>query len=328
MITKIGGLEAMKHIFIYNPVAGKNNRAAVEQLKAKLAEYEGRLDYELYATKARGDAAAYVRARCEAEPEQPFRFYACGGDGTANEVLHGVVGHDNAAMTCYPCGSGNDFVKYYGGAQRFLDVDALLAGEETPIDIMRIDDRYSLNVTNFGFDAAVVRTMEKVRHKPLIGGKRAYTTGIVTALFSAMKNDCTVTVDGEPINNGKMLLCTVACGSYVGGSFCCAPRSKNDDGLLEVCLVKPVSHFKFLQLMPAYTDGKHLDDPRFEKYISYRRGKSVHVSAPEGFAFSLDGELVEKNDFTIEVCPGAVRFVVPAMSAKLQNSEKEDAATV
>ena len=317
----------MRHIFVYNPAAGQNSKAAIEALQEKMKEYDGKLDYEFYYTKAPRDAADFIKQRCAAEPDEQLRFYACGGDGTVNEVLHGVVDQPNASMTVYPCGSGNDFVKYYGGSEAFLDVDALLAAEETAIDAMRIDDRYSLNVTNFGFDTIVAKTMIEVKHKKIIGGKRAYVTGIVKALMTAMKNKCTVYVDGERLNEEKILLCTVANGKYVGGAFCCAPRSDNTDGLLDVCLVTPISRFTFIKLLTPYKAGKHLDDPKFAKYITYRRGKSVRVVAPEGFAFSLDGEIVYKNDFTIEICPAAVRFAVPAPKTQEQ-TEKEEAATV
>ena len=306
----------MKHIFVYNPIAGKDTNAVARELRERMHRYDGRLSYEFYATKSPGDATDYVRARCESEPTEELRFYACGGDGTANEVMQGVVGHENASMTCYPCGSGNDYVKYYGGAARFLDLEGLLTGEERRVDLMRIGNNYSMNVTNFGFDTAVAATMTKVRHKKLIGGKNAYTTGIVKALFTAMRNDCTVWVDGERINDGKLLLCTVSNGRYVGGSLCCAPRSKNNDGLLEVCLVKPVSHFTFIQLISAYKEGKHLDDPRFAKYIEYRRGKTVYVKGKPGFAYTLDGEVIPADEFTIEIVPEALRFVVPKKKTK------------
>ena len=292
----------MKHIFVFNPAAGRNSKEVIADLQESLKRYDGKIEYEFYFTKAQRDATAYIKERCAAEPDEQLRFYACGGDGTANEVLHGIVGAPNASMTVYPCGSGNDFVKYYGGSERFLDLDALIAAEEQPIDVMRIDDRYSLNVTNFGFDTEVAKTMIAVKHKKLFGGKHAYTTGIVKALMTAMKNKCVVSVDGERLNDGKMLLCTVANGKYVGGAFCCAPRSDNTDGLLEICLVTPISRFTFVKLLTPYKNGDHLDDPKFQKNITYRRGKSVHVQAPEGFAFSLDGEIVYKNDFTIEIC--------------------------
>ncbi len=321
----------MKHIFVYNPAAGRNSKAMIEALKEKLKEYDGKIEYEFYFTKAQRDATAYIKERCAAEPDEQLRFYACGGDGTANEVLHGIVGFPNASMTVYPCGSGNDFVKYYGGSEPFLDVDALIAAEEQPIDVMRIDDRYSLNVTNFGFDTEVAKTMISVKHKKLIGGKHAYTTGIVKALLTAMKNKCTVSVDGEQLNDGKMLLCTVSNGKYVGGSFCCAPRSDNTDGLLEICVVRPLSRFTFVKLLTPYKEGVYLDDPKFQKYITYRRGRSVRVQAPEGFAFSLDGEIVYKNDFTIEICPAAIRFAVPAVKAQesdAEAAEEKEPATV
>lgn len=316
----------MKHIFILNPAAGRDHQNTAALLESKLREYGDRITYELYTTTGRGDATRFVRERAEAEPTEALRFYACGGDGTINEVMHGVVGHENASMTCFPCGSGNDYIKYFGDASHFRDLDALINGVERPVDLMRIDDRYAINATHFGFDTAVLETMEKVRRKPIIGGRNAYTTGIIKALFTAMKNDCTVFVDGEQLNDGKYLLCTVSNGKYVGGAYCCAPHSKNDDGLLEVCLVRPISRFTFIKLIGVYSEGTHLDDPRFRNIISYRRGKSVRVVAPEGFAFSLDGELVYKNEFTIEVCPGAIRFAVPA--TLLEEKPAESAAVV
>ena len=152
----------MKHIFIYNPMAGKDNRAAIAALQEKIKADYPELDVEFYPTKAPKDATAYVKACCEASPDTKMRFYACGGDGTANEVLHGIVGYANASMTCYPCGSGNDYVKYYGGAERFLNIDTLLFAEEKEVDVMRVGDRYSLNVANFGFDTVVAKTMTEV----------------------------------------------------------------------------------------------------------------------------------------------------------------------
>ena len=112
--------------------------------------------------------------------------------------------------------------------------------------------------------------------------------------------------------DGKILLCTIANGQYVGGSFRCAPRSVNNDGMLEVCLVHPVSHVTFMRLIGEYTKGSHLDSPKFEKYIEYRRGHSIRIEAPEGFVYSFDGELIPDTDFTVEVVPSALRFAVPA----------------
>ena len=177
---------------------------------------------------------------------------------------------------------------------------------------MRVGNKYAINATHFGFDSSVAQTMMNVRRKKLIGGKNAYTTGVVVGLFKAMKNKCRVTVDGELLNpEGVILLCTIANGQYVGGAFRCAPRSLDNDGLLEVCLVKPVSHITFMKLIKGYTEGTHLEDPQFAKYIEYRRGKKIEIEAPEGFVYSFDGELIRQNHFTVEVEHRALRFAVP-----------------
>lgn len=305
----------MKHIFIINPAAGKDN--SFENIKKLLELKKVEVDYELYETQAPGDATAYIRSYCEAHSE-PVRFYACGGDGTLNEVVNGVVGFPHASMGCYPCGSGNDFVKYYGGKKVFWNLDELLEAPEEYIDLMRVGNKYAINATHFGFDSSVAETMMKVRRKKIIGGKNAYTTGVVVGLFKAMKNACKVTVDGELLNpDGNILLCTIANGQYVGGSFRCAPRSIDNDGVLEVCLVKPISVLTFVSLIKVYTEGTHLDDDRFAKILKYRRGKKIEIEAPEGFIYSFDGELIRQNKFTVEVVPNAIRFAVPKSAVYL-----------
>ena len=108
-----------------------------------------------------------------------------------------------------------------------------------------------------------------------------------------------------------MLLCTVANGQYVGGSFKCAPRAAVDDGWIEVCLIKPISRLRFVKILDIYTNGRHLDEPKMQDIVVYRRAKKVEVDAPEGFAYSLDGEIIYENHFTVEIVPGAVQFAAP-----------------
>ena len=299
----------MKHIFIVNPAAGKKDStsAITEQVKNVLGEGE----YEIYPTKFPGDAESFVKKYC-AEHSEAVRFYACGGDGTLYETVNGLAGYDHASLACYPCGSGNDFVKYYGGKDRFLNLEKLIAAEDELIDVMKIGDRYCINVCNFGFDTTVAKCISSYKKKPLLGGKRAYYAGVVKALITSMKNTCTLTADGEELFSGKFLLCTVANGNYVGSSFKCAPRSENNDGLMEICLVKAISRLTFIRLVGAYTKGEHLDDKRFKDIIIYKRAKSITVSSPDkGFAYTLDGEVIEKSDFTLNTLERKIKFAVP-----------------
>lgn len=299
----------MFHVFIVNPAAGQADRG--EEIRRKLEQYGNGLTYEIYSTCSSGDAARFVREWCIQHPDVSVRFYACGGDGTLNEVVNGAVGFPQASVTAYACGSGNDYVKYYGGAAPFLDLDGLIQAEERPVDLIRVGERYCINICHFGFDTVVAKTMIRVKRKKLIGGRRAYITGVVVALFKAMKNRCVVRVDGEQLNQRDMLLCTVSNGRYVGGMFQCAPRSINDDGLLDVCMLRPVSRLTFVALVRLYAEGKHLEAPQLQRYVVYRRGRQVEIEAAKGFALSLDGEILDGSRFTIEVVPHGIRFAVP-----------------
>lgn len=296
----------MKHIFILNPNAGHGT--LTKELENTLSKTS--FSWELYTTKAPKDAGRFVKEWCTAHPE-PVRFYACGGDGTIHEVANAVYGFPQASMSCYPVGSGNDYVKYYGGKERFLQPEALCAAKEEDIDLIRVGDLFAINACHFGLDSYVGAIMDKVRHKKFLGGKNAYTTGVLCAFFKGMRHKAKIYADGELICDKEFLLCTAANGSHVGGSYHCAPRSSNKDGLIELCLVRCMSRLRFLSVINKYKAGTHLDDPTLKKYIVYRQCKSVTVVASEGFRVSLDGEIHQMSEFTAEIVPGAIRFAVP-----------------
>ena len=184
-------------------------------------------------------------------------------------------------------------------------------GTEHRVDIMQVNERFAINATHFGLDSVVAKVMHKIRRYPIIGGKMCYPIAVFRAFLTGMRTKCTVYADGEKLNDGKICLCTIANGKYVGGSYQCAPRSMNDDGLLEVCLIKPVSRIKFAILKKYYTEGKHLDNPKFEKYVVYRRAKKVVIEGGKCFCVSLDGEILESERVVVENKKQAIRFVVP-----------------
>ena len=299
----------MRYIFILNPKAGHGGTE--EKIRRAISVLPEKDSCCIYTTQGPRDATAYVRQWCQDHPGEAVRFIACGGDGTINEVFNGAVGFENVSVTCYPCGSGNDFVKVFG-AERFMDIEKLIHAPVQKLDLIKAGARYSVNVLNFGFDTTVAITINKERAKTGHGSKSAYTKGIIKALLTSMKNSVTVTVDGEVLNpDGKALLCTLANGQYVGGSFRCAPRADTGDGLIDVCMLKPISRIRFVQILGPYTNGQHLDDPKMRDIVQYRRGKTIHVQAPAGFAYSLDGEIVYENDFTVEIVPHALDLAVP-----------------
>ncbi|MBQ3295633.1 MAG: YegS/Rv2252/BmrU family lipid kinase [Erysipelotrichaceae bacterium] len=300
----------MKNIFIVNPKAGSKDNLALVKKKIAEAGIEDRC--EIYVTLSKGNATIFAEEYVREHPGEEIRLIACGGDGTICEVFNAAIHKENVSVSVFPCGSGNDFIKVFGGPEKFSDLKKIIEAPVKKIDVLKVGDRYSINVVNFGFDTTVAIQVNKDRDRTGKGSKSSYTKGIIKALITSMRNEFKIYADGELLDtNGVALLCTLGNGQYVGGSFRCSPRAVLDDGLIEVCLVKTISRLRVVSLIKSYTNGTHLDDPKLHDIIIYRQAKRVDVEAPEGFAYSLDGEIIYQNRFTVEVEDKALNLAVP-----------------
>lgn len=297
----------MRYLFIINGRADKE--AAKEEVLKQLSELEDSIEYETYVTSEPGDATRYIRLYCTNCPEDEVCFVACGGDGTINEVSSGLVGSKNKHMAILALGTGNDFIKYYKGRD-FKSIRKIIDGTPERIDILKInEDRYSINVCNFGFDAIVCTIGNKLGTK---GWKNPYRWGVFGSIFIGRFNRIAVVADGERIDHGKMLLCTLSNNSYVGGEFKCGPRAKNNDGLIDLCYVKSCTLAKFLSTMGTYTKGEHLDTPSCMKIMTYRQVRHVEIKSEKSIELCLDGEMLPGDEFTVDIMPGEISLIVPA----------------
>lgn len=312
----------MKHLIVFNPGSGKNNEQA-ESFRNLINEKFAGLDFEVYETTGPRSVIPFLQKYLK-EQKDTVRVYACGGDGTVHEVANGLVGFDNAELAVLPVGTGNDFVKTYGvtneNVEQYRDFEPLIKGEAQPIDLSKITGEglkepwYSINVINFGFDAIVgARGNYYKEHgfpKKVKEGTNPYDYAIMhDALKYGLSNNITVYADGEKLNDKPILLTTLAQGQYVGGEFKCAPKSKNNDGLIDVCVLKKKSALGFLMIKGTYAKGKHLDKPR--NYLFYRQAKQIKFNSPVDFDVCVDGEMIKGNNFVVEVVPNAIKLVAP-----------------
>jgi diacylglycerol kinase family enzyme len=184
----------MKHLFIINPVAGKGRNGGIPARVAAVMEPRG-LDFACVFTASRGDATR-IAAR-EAAAGGEIRLYACGGDGTLNEVVCGAAGHPNAAVTHFPCGSGNDFIKIFGGdAARFFSLEELLDADEAMLDLIDCNGRLVCSLCSIGFDARVGIGMSDFKKLPFISGAAAYRLSLLKNC-SRTHRPYRITLDGE-----------------------------------------------------------------------------------------------------------------------------------
>ena len=298
----------MKHIFIINPTAGKKDcTVRLMEMAKDLAARHG-LDMECVLTKSAGHAMETARAL--AQSGQEVRIYACGGDGTINEVANGVAGYDNAAMTCIPVGTGNDFLKNFGdAAPLFSDAENLWDGPAFPLDAIDCNGRLAMTVACSGFDAQVADDVHKYGDLPLLGGQGSYILSLgVNFLLRSLGHKWTITLDGAPMP-GEYALAAVCNGRYYGGGFMPVAEARMDDSVLNTLVVQKVSRVAFLRFVGAYSKGLYYTLPNVAKCYTAR--EITIESQDSDIVTCLDGESIYNRKVTIRLSEKKVNFFGP-----------------
>ena len=295
----------MKHLFIINPAAGKHDQT-VQLSTAIRALCEARgLDFAIRVSKQAGDCTALTREAAASGVET--RVYACGGDGTLNEVICGAAGAPNLAVTHYPCGSGNDFVKNFSEPRAFSDPERLLDAEECLLDLIRVGEDHCLSICSIGIDARIGTSIQRYKHLPLIGGKGAYNLSTVVNLVQGIHRHYVVELNGQTVDGRFTLIC-VCNGRYYGGGYMPVPEARPDDGKLEVLLVKKVSRLEVAKIIGKYKAGRYAEYPEvFTHYTTDR----VRIRCDREEVVNLDGEARFATDVEIRLSEHKLRFFHP-----------------
>ena len=311
--------------FVVNPTAGKGGgkAALIDEINEICKKYGEK--FEIHITSKKGDATAYAKRICEERKGEELRFYACGGDGTLNEVANGIIGSANAALAALPAGTGNDFIKSFSNLENFSDIEAQLCGKPKLIDVIKFADKVCLNVLNVGLDCNVVAAMKKIRSKINVPNKIAYTLGVIKSFFGKFGARYSISFDGGEPTDKIFTLAAFGNGAVYGGGYKAAPYASIDDGLIDVCTVDKVSRLQFLSLVGKYKAGVHADPEKPLDVIGYRKCKKIRFAAEQPVGVCFDGEIEEYSGLDIEMIPEAIPFIVPRGSECLLT---EDAVQV
>lgn len=300
----------MQHHFIINPAAGQGLAAKyIPKIKACLEKQNE--NYTIYTSKGVRDITHYILQTAQSTADK-LRFYACGGDGTLSEVVRGAIGFPHISVGVIPAGTGNDFVRSFDKPDVFQDIEAQINGHTETIDVIQINDHYSINMANIGFDCDVAADANRLKTKPLIKGSLAYIGGVIQEFCKEMGYELKITIDGEETLEGKFLLCTVANGSFCGGGWNSSPRALLNDGLLDFAIVKNLPRRRLIPILPSYRTGKYLDKHIRTGLVTYRQCQKLSIVAAKPQNVSIDGEIVPFTALAIQNLPGALRVIVPA----------------
>ena len=298
----------LQHIFIINPTAGKSDsRPRIYDMAASLRTRHD-LDVQCILTKRQGHATELAKKLCQSGEE--LRFYACGGDGTLNEVANGIIGFDNAAMSVIPIGTGNDFLKNFGDhMDKFRDAENLWNGPQFPLDAIQVNDRVAVTIACSGIDARVASDVHKFSESPILDGKSSYIVALAANfLFRSITSHWTVTLDGVAAEKDYALV-AVCNGRYYGGGFMPVAEARMDDGVLNTLMVDKVSLMTFLKFVGPYSKGGY---DRFPHLARCSTAKDIIISSKKkDITTCLDGECITTDYVHIRLADKKLNFFGP-----------------
>ena len=298
-------MNEMKHLFIINPAAGSYNRTGEYSEAIHKICRARKVNYEIRVSTAPGEAARIAREAAETGGE--LRLYACGGDGTLNEVVAGAAGHDNAAVTVFSGGSGNDFVKIFDDPKAFFDLHRLMDAEEAVFDLIRCNEDIALNICSVGLDARIGTDVSHYKRLPLLHGFRAYAASTVVNVVKGISEHYVVEVNGETIDDEFTFVC-VCSGRFYGGGFNPIPEADPSDGMLDVLLVKKVSRAQVPFIIGKYKDGRYKELSDIARYIKTDR---IKITCDKVTPINMDGELRTAQVVEMKVAEEKIRFFYP-----------------
>jgi lipid kinase YegS len=284
-------------LILNGKVAGNDAlRAAVARQRAAGHRIEVRVTWE------KGDAQRFV-----SQAGKMDLLIAAGGDGTLNEVLHGLMDlskDKRPVLGIVPLGTANDFAAGCGIPRDPAKALALsMKGEAVPIDVGKANDHWFINAASSGFGAAITATTSPELKRLL--GPAAYTVmGAILAINLHHYQGKLILPDREIIGSGPVAI--VGNGRQTGGGIQVAPRASIDDGLLDVLVVRQISP---TALLAAARELQQL--PADGEYISYWQTPWLEVHSGEAIPVNLDGEPLSFSTVRYEVVPKAIQLIVP-----------------
>ncbi len=286
-----------KALFIVNPVSGGKKKDDVPEL------IERHLDTSIFEyTIVFTNSVAHARQLTLEAVEKYNIIAAVGGDGTVNEVASALVGTDTL-LGIVPCGSGN-------GLSRFLnipmDISAAIKnlnnGHFEIIDSAEANGQPFFNMAGMGFDAHISELFSHNKKRGFI----SYAKSSIKEVLTYKPQPYIINIDSVTYNRNLFML-SLANSSQYGNNAHVSPHASVQDGLIDVCMIKPFPLYRFPEMclrMLFKTADK-------SKYVEIIQGKQVNISRNTPGPIHLDGEpQINGTDIKINIVPQSLRVIV------------------
>ena len=296
-----------KILFIINSKAGKTEFDIKKEDIEETFRKAGRLsEIEVVNTRYKNHTKYLIDAFDSLKYDEKI-VIICGGDGSLNELVNVAYGK-NMTLGLIPTGTGNDFAKNF--EYESFTLNSLLNFKTKKIDLIKVNDFYSINVTSLGFDTQVLKRAYDYLDKNPKLGKKAYGLAVLKSLNKINCENLELKlelVDGSNFEiKGDYLISAICNGGFYGSGFNPAPEAKIDDGVLNLLLADKIPFIRFVPLIKKYKEGRHKES----KYINEILVKSGTIKSKNKFIANADGEIFETDEIKFQVLPKALNWVI------------------
>ncbi len=271
----------MKHIFIINKISGKGIAYKSIPLIEKICK-ELNLDYKIEISNYKGHIIEIVKSYND---QKDIILYSVGGDGTLLETVNNI--NPDISLGLIPCGSGNDFYRYFGGVNNNIEknIKDTINVKEQYIDIGQSDVTKFANTTSLGIDAKINYDASKMIRKSFITKGPAYVLSIIYNAIFLKSLKVKMMVDGIDRCGEYYIICLMN-GSYYGNGACAAPLAEINDGYFDLVLFKKANRFKTYKTLVKYLKGK----ATLKDGVEVIRCKDIVVDSIDYMTCQSDGE--------------------------------------
>lgn len=298
----------MKTVFIMNPrTHRKKQYVLMREIKSHFAGQQIIIEK----TKRPGHAELIARKYAFQAQEEPIHLFVCGGDGTLHEVVNGVANSPNIYISILPIGTGNDFIKSFDSLQMddFLHLKNYTNPIDMDIDLLRVNGEYVINTVSFGFDVQVAEYANRIKSKLPLRGIVPYYLGMLGTLLKNSTKPYRIQLDDQRLPLSEYMFVVFCNGRFYGGGYQPCPNALMNDGLIDVCLIKPVPKKMIIDVAKQYEEGKHTE---YHEYVSLYQAKTIGIDTENQSIYgNLDGEVRELKNPTIEIVENALHLYLP-----------------
>ena len=290
---------------IHNPIAGNTIQATQDIEYAQKCLEDLKLSYKLFKTEFAGHAIELASQLAK----EGYRVIGAGGDGTCNEVMHGVISSNSGALCGFiPMGSGNDIPAVVGitpDIKRACEIIAEGYSSKSDIGFAKTDqgvERYFLGIGSQGFDAEVAKRANENQDKN-------YNSIVIKTVFKWKSKEIRVVMDNDTFEGMANLTAVGNGGAYGGGMYVCQKASV-EDGLFDISVVD-IGKFKLLLQFKRMYSASLLPHPDVFEYQSKKVRIEMLKSEDDPYLCQVDGEVLGPLPVTYETIKDGYEFIRP-----------------